>query len=619
MRFRGTWPSLAIPFALSALVTMAPLHSAHALKVPVQLGELEEADRKALETIAGHDEKLRDSVLAASLHVDALVETQRIQEQSSASFQERIGNLDKKQQEQMWEIVREPGLLDELATENRPSRSELDAIAARHPESLRTAIRTFGSERHDLLVDVAQIHRRASDRFDAAVSDLDAETQQAFRDLVDQPELLTVLVHRVNLVVRLGDSYRKNPRDTRSYLASLAKDVEARKAADQEEWKERIENDPKAAAELDEAARAYSEEQGYDYDELTRSEVRTSVNLAVYPYPYWFGYPAWYADAYLYPYGYWYPYPVYFGYYHHHGHYAWYGLPSLPFMHWFYYGNHHHHYSHLSHCFNGHYYGRRYASTYYNTTVSNFIRRSDATHRGRGDDFGRGGRSVAGREASNASYSGRDRGFFFNRHRAEEATARLGRRAPGERGAVLDPSRSGGDRGRGRGGDAATARGRDRGIEQSSRAKEQPRMIQQRSNARERTPAATPSRRQERAWPHAPRVVRGEPTVDQAPASRGERSGGERRGEVRRNSGGDDSRAYRGGGSGGQSTREAPSPRGGDRGQGRSFRGSEGGSRGQGGSVSRGSGWSGGGSRGGHFGGGGGSRGGSFGGGGRGR
>ena len=98
------------------------------------LRELEEADRKALETIAGHPESTRESVLKASLHVDALVETQRIQEQSSASFQERIGKLDKKQQEQIWEVVREPGLLDELATEERPSRSELDEIAKRHPE-----------------------------------------------------------------------------------------------------------------------------------------------------------------------------------------------------------------------------------------------------------------------------------------------------------------------------------------------------------------------------------------------------------------------------------------------------------------------------------------------------
>ena len=107
-------------------------------------------------------------------------------ERGAVLFVYRFAKLDKKQQEQIWDIVREPGLLDELATENRPSRSELDAIVKRHPDSLAPAIRAFGSERHDLLVEIADVHQRASDRFDAAVSDLDADTQQAFRDLVDQ-------------------------------------------------------------------------------------------------------------------------------------------------------------------------------------------------------------------------------------------------------------------------------------------------------------------------------------------------------------------------------------------------------------------------------------------------
>src|SRR5215813_10945466 len=229
MRMRSSSSSVAI-LSLYALVALAIPGTARALKAPAPLSDLEEADRKAIETIAAQPEHLRDAALKASLHVDALVETQRIQEQSSASFQERIGKLDRKEQEQIWEIVREPRLLDELATEETPSRSQLDEIAGRHPEKLADAIRANGARHHDLFVDVAQIHRRASERFDAAISDLDADTQQAFRDLVDQPELLSVLVRRVNLVVKLGDSYRKNPKDTRNYLASVAKDVEKRNA-----------------------------------------------------------------------------------------------------------------------------------------------------------------------------------------------------------------------------------------------------------------------------------------------------------------------------------------------------------------------------------------------------
>jgi len=625
MRIRSSWSSLAIPSALFALIAMTPLHAAHALKAPPQLGELEDEDRKALETIAGHDAKLRDAVLKASLHPDALVETQRIQEQSSASFRDRISKLDKKQQEQMWEIVREPGLLAELATENRPSRSELDAIAARYPESLASAIRTFGSDHHDLVVDIAEVHQHARDRFDVAVADLDADTQQAFRDLVDQPELMSVLVRRVNLVVRLGDSYRKNPNDTRSYLTAIAQDVEKRKAADQEEWKKRIENDPEAAEELDEAARDYADENGYDYDELTSSSVQSRVNVVVNPYPYWFGYPVWYADAYLYPYGYWYPYPVYFGYYHYHDHFAWYGLPSLGFMHWFYYGHHHHHYSHLSNCFSGHYNGRRYAPTHYNATVNNFIARSGRTGTGRGDgstgrggdgSFGRGDGSRATTTARNVSYSGRDRGFFFNRHRAVDQSTRVaGRRgAPGERGAVIDRSRANAETREARQTPSSQQdRGAARGRSGQQRSREQEPRFFDRSkpeSSREAAPAQTRSGgRQEREWahapkewPHAPRVIREEPRTDPSTPRASERSGVER--GSRQSGGGDAPAVHRSGG--GQSGRDSSSYRGGSGQQGRVYSGGDrGGSRSRSGSSGGNSGGvSRGGSRGGDFGGG---------------
>ena len=593
MRMQSSWSSFAVPIALCALVAI-PFSAALALKAPPQLGGLEEADRKALETIAGHDAALRDAVLKASLHIDALVETQRIQEQSSASFQERIGKLDRKQQEQVWEIVREPGLLDELASEDPPSRSQLDEIASRYPASLAPAIRTFGTEHHDMLVDVARIHHRASDRFDAALSDLDDDTRQAFRDLVDQPELLSVLVHRVNLVVRLGDSYRKNPNDTRSYLSALAADVEKRKAADQEEWKRRIESDPKAAEELDEAARDYADENGYDYDELTSPEVRTRVTVVVNPYPFWFGYPIWYSDAYLYPYGWWYPYPAYFGYYRYHDAFVWYGLPSFTFVNWFYFGHHYHHYVYLSNCFTHYYSGYRYAPTYYNVTVNNFITRRDRIDR-RGDwSWSRGDRSRASgdvRSASNAG--GRDRGIFFNRYRPEdqaEKSGRVGRRtAPGERGPVMDPGRvrpqkqqseagiSPGDaRARSRGRfesrqpDRSAARKSGRSVESPSRAQDQPRFFQRpdRQQQRDAAPAEPRGREREwshapREWSHSPRAIREEPRVER-PAPGG---GGEHRGAEPRGGRGDEPVAR--GGDGGAPSRgsggEAPSYRG-DRG-----------------------------------------------------
>ncbi len=599
MRKRSSWLSVAVWFPLCGLVAMAPPSAARALRAPAELAELEEADRKALETIAGHTEPMRDAVLRASLHVDALVETQRIQEQSSASFQERIGKLDKKQQEQVWNLVREPGLLDELATEKPLSRSQLDAIAKRHPESLAPAIRTFGAKQHDLLTDVARIHRRANERFDAAISDLDGDTQQAFRELVDQPELLSVLVRRVNLVVRLGDSYRESPDATRRYLSALAQDVAKRNAAAEKEWKERIENDPKAAAELEESARAYAEENGYDYDELTRPEVRSRVVVVVNPYPFWFGYPIWYSDLYLYPYGWWYPYPPYFGYYRHHHHYVWWGLPSFSFMHWFYFGHHHHHYTYLSHCFTRYYRDYHYAPTYYNVTVNNFVRYSDPVDHHRGDwSWGRGDRT---RGDYRGRYADRDRGFLFNRHRPEDRFQEVGGRriAPGERGPVIDESRGRSERttGRERGRDALGSVIQPQNDRGAARGRGQERVEQRSGRGEQRSFQRSDPQPQREAAPSEPRS-----------RDRGQRGGWSRRENgvevirppIEQPAPGDFGRGNRGGRShredAPQVNREEPGPRieqsapggGGDRGRGfgggdaPSVRSDGGGSRGHG-------------------------------------
>ncbi len=616
MRVQSSWLSVAISLPLCGLLALAP-SMASALKAPPQLGDLDEADRNALETIAGHSEPLRDAVLKASLHVDALVETQRIQEQSSASFQDRIGKLDKKQQEQIWEIVREPGLLDELVTEKAPSASELDAIAERYPESLAPAIRTSGAKHHDLLVDVAKIHRRASERFDVAITDLDRETQQAFRDLVDQPELMSVLVRRVNLVVRLGDSYRKNPNSTRTYLSDLAADVAKRKAASQKEWQERIENDPKAAAELEQSARDYAEENGYDYDELTSPEARTRLTVVVNPYPYWYGYPAWYSNAYIYPYGYWYPYPVYFGYYHYWGDYVWWGWPSVPYLTWFYWGHHHHHYSHLHHHFHNHLSGHRFVPNNHNIAVNNFVSSSDPVDR-HSSNWERGGRASENSRA--VSYAGRDRGFFFNRGNNAQGAARGLRSAPGERGAAIDAPRGNSGRSAVRGrGDAVQPQGDTRGRGQSARPDSAGRG---RGNARSEQPGremqprgSEPDRQPQDVAPSEPRG-RGQRegwSRREAPQARSQGSG--RRFEAPAQS--DAPSVGRGVDAGPRSFRGNSGVRSGGRGGdgGASYRGHSGRSGGDGGSLRGGGGYSGG--RGGGYGGGQGG-GGGFGGGGRG-
>ena len=135
-----------------------------------------------------------------------------------------------------------------------------------------------------------------------------------------------MLARSPGTTVALGEAFEADPDGTRERLDALAIEVAAANRALEEEWREGLEGDPEAQEELEQAAREYADEYGFSYDDLTTTNVQVTVRHTYAPYPYWFGFPSWY--AYWWPWGVWYPVYPHFGFYygHHHRHVYW-GLP----------------------------------------------------------------------------------------------------------------------------------------------------------------------------------------------------------------------------------------------------------------------------------------------------
>lgn len=479
-RSRHSWIARALVQGALALLLPGALQ---ALSAPPALEQLSPDDRDALETLATYDEATREAVLKASLHVDVLVEAQRVQQRSSERFSERIENLPEDLRSKVWDVVRVPELLEELTDGGPKSGSAVDAIVARHPEELEDAIRTLSRGHYDLLADIMQIDRVAREHFERLLSEIPEDDQQALRDLVDRPDLLSLLAMRVRLAVYLGDSYRASPEATRRHLSELASEVARREADAEEKWRTAISEDDRAASELENSARLYADEYGYDYDDLTDAEVTTTIHRVVYPYPYWFGYPSYYTNYDLYPYGYWYRYPVHLGFYYGSGRYpVYFGLPSPPFLYWFFGSHHDSRYRHLSHRFARHHDRHRYARGKHHQVLGRW-----AKHRGQGDQYRHrragfnGGRDGFRRDSRDGQRGGRryfgsrrDHGIRagFVPERGREGREARRERAPGER-IVRDlEKRRRGDSRRTKNGDARPREGRGearRGDGQASR------------------------------------------------------------------------------------------------------------------------------------------------------
>ena len=142
--------------------------------------------------------------------------------------------------------------------------------------------------------------RQASDRFEARIADLPEADQQAFRELLGQPEMLSpVAVSRVRLMVRLGDSYRVKDPDGHAPLSlrALCGRRKAKRGRSGGVGRRHSRRTRRPRPSSSSRRASYSEENGYDYDELNepRGAHQASV-VTVNPYPYWFGYPYWYSD-----------------------------------------------------------------------------------------------------------------------------------------------------------------------------------------------------------------------------------------------------------------------------------------------------------------------------------
>jgi len=369
----------SISTVAAVLVVLLPAASL-ALQAPSALEALDDREREVLEAIASRPAETRDAALLVTQYPDILVRIELIQARSSAAFELRVAQLDREHQEQLWELVRTPGAVEEIVKDGVRDAAELDAIAAGYPEPLRDVIRHLGDEHFETLHDAHAIKARADIDFAEEIAFLPSADREAFRKLVEDPELLAMLARSPSAVVDIGDAFRMDEVATRARLDAIALELVAANALVEEEWREGLENDPEAQTELEAASREYSEEYGYGYDELTAERVPVSVTVyhRYSPYPYWYGYPIWYAH--WVPWGVWYPVYPHFGYYYGYGHRrVYYGLPSLHFVHWFY-GGHHRRYNHVSRHFRHH--GHKHHRSSH--PVSRTVRRYDR-HNGHGD------------------------------------------------------------------------------------------------------------------------------------------------------------------------------------------------------------------------------------------
>ena len=313
-------------------------------------------DSVAMNALVLYPSEVRTDIFEACEYPSAIVDIATLQKKTSNDFAGLISSYSKDKQEFFWNVSRYPKLVTDLVEGGRKSDEHINAIVSLYPSDIHEAAMKYGGSEYDELQLIENLNNQTNSQFAQIISDYPPVTQNALRALLQYPEILSLLNDHLDLTVRVGGHYRKDPQEVINRANERNAEEVKQNTEDAEAWKQNMQQNPDEANDLKNASADYATENGYTTDEINTAPDPDYINnYTCSPYSYWFGYPTWY------PYSYWYPYPFWFDcgfYYDSYGNMTFFGHPSYYFTNWYFYNPEHiHHYPHLCNTYIDHYYG----------------------------------------------------------------------------------------------------------------------------------------------------------------------------------------------------------------------------------------------------------------------
>ncbi|OVE77777.1 hypothetical protein BVX98_01770, partial [bacterium F11] len=299
-----------------------------------------EEDRKAADALVFYSEDLREAILEVSLIPQVIMKIAELQRGSNSAFRKIVSRLSRKDQSELWELIRYPDLIFEITTGMKKKEDQLRNIAKPFSPEIQDIAAKFGRKHYKLLKKINKKTEKTEKSMDKLLESYPLKTQVSLRKLIRKPEILSLLQENIALTRRVGNAYRSDPEGLKKRISTFADEVDQKTEEVINGWKKTLEENPEAATELQAAAESFAKEKSLESLQTLSSDTKEiQVNIRYDPYPYWYGYPYWHSSSY------WYPYPSYYHsgfYYGTGGAMVVIGMPSYSFAYWSY-GSHYHH------------------------------------------------------------------------------------------------------------------------------------------------------------------------------------------------------------------------------------------------------------------------------------
>ena len=321
---------------------------------PGSLQQLPENDSSTIHLVFSYPEAIRENVFLAATYPQGFTRLEEIQKESAAAFKNVAAKFNQRKQKKLWDIARFPELLPLLIANKDKSNEELLALMKNYPLDTKNAAVEFVKKDYDAIVSTNNIRLQFETKYKSVFKDFPSDIQEAYQQLLQHPELISVLSQDLKSTVKIGDWYKNNPVLLKHIADSVNAKITSENGAEYSEWKRSISNDSLAQKELKTISKKYREE-NYPDDVYANHENLDTVIYNAAPYPYWSGYPYWYTTPYWYPYPWWYQAGFYWNPY---DRLIFYGMPSYHFGLWYYNHPYYNRHRRSSQLFNNYYQNR---------------------------------------------------------------------------------------------------------------------------------------------------------------------------------------------------------------------------------------------------------------------
>lgn len=303
------------------------------------LQEIAEENKETVEALVLYPEEVRNSIFKACQYPEVLVKMDQVQNNNRKKFRTLIQDYSQEKQKEFYDVTRYSELLEELVMKGPLSKEEIKSLVKDYPEEIHETAIQYGRREYDKLKEIHNLQEEAQQAYLNIMKPYAANVKDVFNALVAEPDVLSILTGNIKMAILVGDIYKNDPLWLVKTADSLHLEVARKNAEELQDWKKELASDPEALAEMQQAARNFAQDNGYDPEE----NPETKTEIIYRPYPYWFGYPYWYADPWWYPYPYWYHTGFYIdtG-----GTFVVVGLPSFYYSVWFFNTPRRYHYLH---------------------------------------------------------------------------------------------------------------------------------------------------------------------------------------------------------------------------------------------------------------------------------